>query len=117
MVVAVLVAVAVLLLGDRLVVAQRRLLVGRRHLPLRALAAVAAVVVRVAVVVVAPGQSVEIGDVMRHCESAFAKWQLPNDVVFVDAIPLTSTGNMDKKVVRANLQDAGYLLPDLRDAG
>ena len=71
----------------------------------------------VAVVVVAPGQSVEIGDVMRHCESAFAKWQLPNDVVFVDAIPLTSTGKMDKKVVRANLQDAGYLLPDLRDAG
>ena len=71
----------------------------------------------VAVVVVAPGQSVEIGDVMRHCESAFAKWQLPNDVVFVDAIPLTSTGKMDKKVVRANLQESGYLLPDLRDAG
>ena len=70
----------------------------------------------VAVVVVAPGQSVEIGDVMRHCESAFAKWQLPNDVVFVDAIPLTSTGKMDKKVVRA---PAGRWLPvpDLQDAG
>ena len=46
---------------------------------------------------------------MRHCESALPAWQLPNDVVFVDAIPLTSTGKMEIKAVWANLQDAGYL--------
>ncbi|MCX7063817.1 MAG: hypothetical protein NT024_04460, partial [Proteobacteria bacterium] len=42
------------------------------------------------------------------------KWQLPDDVLFVDAIPLTSTGKMDKKTVRANLDKQGYQLPDLR---
>jgi fatty-acyl-CoA synthase len=32
----------------------------------------------------------------------------------VDSIPLTSTGKMDKKVVRADLDAQGYTLPDLR---
>ena len=47
------------------------------------------------------------------CETAFAKWQLPDDVLYVDSIPLTSTGKMDKKVVRAGLDAKGYQLPDL----
>jgi fatty-acyl-CoA synthase len=51
--------------------------------------------------------------VIEHCESRFAKWQLPDDVLFVDSIPLTATGKMDKKVVRANLESDGYQLPDL----
>jgi len=33
----------------------------------------------------------------------------------VDSIPLTSTGKMDKKVVRARLEQEGYTLPSLRD--
>ena len=32
----------------------------------------------------------------------------------LDSIPLTSTGKMDKKVVRADLDAQGYQLPDLR---
>jgi non-ribosomal peptide synthetase component E (peptide arylation enzyme) len=44
----------------------------------------------------------------------FARWQLPDDIIFVDSIPLTGTGKMDKKAVRANLKAEGYLLPDLR---
>ena len=40
--------------------------------------------------------------------------QLPDEVLFVDDVPLTSTGKMDKKVVRADLAEKGYLLPDLR---
>ena len=43
-----------------------------------------------------------------------AKWQLPDDVLFVETIPLTSTGKMDKKTVRAHLDSRGYELPDLR---
>jgi non-ribosomal peptide synthetase component E (peptide arylation enzyme) len=35
--------------------------------------------------------------------------------LFVDEIPLTSTGKMDKKIVRADLEERGYTLPDLRD--
>ncbi len=68
----------------------------------------------VAVVVPAEGAKVTPEQVIEHCAKAFAKWQLPDDVMFVDAIPLTSTGKMDKKVVRADLADKGYKLPDLR---
>ncbi|MDZ7824936.1 MAG: hypothetical protein U5R48_01535 [Gammaproteobacteria bacterium] len=52
---------------------------------------------------------------IAHCEEKFAKWQLPDDVLFVDEIPLTATGKMDKKVVRAQLEEDGYQLPDLRE--
>ncbi len=31
-----------------------------------------------------------------------------------DNIPLTTTGKIDKKVIRARLDDEGYKLPDLR---
>ncbi|RMF82926.1 MAG: fatty-acid--CoA ligase [Chloroflexi bacterium] len=39
----------------------------------------------------------------------FAKWQLPDDIVFIDEIPKTSVGKFDKKVLRAQFQD--YKLP------
>ncbi|MEM8769663.1 MAG: AMP-binding protein, partial [Pseudomonadota bacterium] len=66
--------------------------------------------------VLAEGASVTPESVLEHCATAFAKWQLPDDVLFVDSIPLTSTGKMDKKVVRADLDAKGYVLPDLREA-
>ncbi len=69
----------------------------------------------VALVILEPGASVTEEAVLEHCSSAFARWQLPDEVLFVDAIPLTSTGKMDKKTVRANLDAQGYQLPDLRD--
>jgi acyl-CoA synthetase (AMP-forming)/AMP-acid ligase II len=68
----------------------------------------------VALVILADGASVSTEEVLVHCESAFAKWQLPDDVLFVESIPLTSTGKIDKKVIRAQLTHDGYLLPDLR---
>ncbi len=39
----------------------------------------------------------------------FSKWQLPDDIVFVDAIPKTSVGKFDKKVIRTQYKD--YKLP------
>ena len=69
----------------------------------------------VALVVLESGAEVSAEAVLAHCADAFAKWQLPDDVLYVDSIPLTSTGKMDKKVVRADLETQGYLLPDLRD--
>ena len=53
-------------------------------------------------------------EVITHCSKAFAKWQLPDDVLYIDEIPLTSTGKMDKKIVRADLDAKGYVLPDLQ---
>lgn len=67
----------------------------------------------VAVVVKKAGAELSKDKVLAHCGEKFAKWQLPDDVLFVDAIPLTATGKMDKKVVRAKLADDGYQLPDL----
>ncbi len=67
----------------------------------------------VALVVLDEGAEVSKEDVLEHCATAFAKWQLPDDVLYVDSVPLTSTGKMDKKVVRADLHARGYQLPDL----
>ena len=69
----------------------------------------------VALVVLESGAEVSADAVLAHCAAVFAKWQLPDDVLYVDSIPLTATGKMDKKVVRADLEVQGYLLPDLRD--
>ena len=68
----------------------------------------------VALVILDAGKEVSEQTILQHCEIAFAKWQLPDEVLFVDAIPLTSTGKMDKKVVRADLESKGYQLPSLR---
>ena len=34
-----------------------------------------------------------------------AKWWLPDDVVFIDAVPKTSVGKFDKKVLRERFKD------------
>jgi fatty-acyl-CoA synthase len=65
----------------------------------------------VALVVRAPGAQVTAEDVLAHCAKVFAKWQLPDDVLFVEALPLTSTGKLDKKTIRADLDARGYALP------
>ena len=68
----------------------------------------------VAIVVLAAEANVEADAIVAHCAKSFAKWQLPDEVLFWDAIPLTRTGKLDKKTVRAKLADQGYKLPDLR---
>ena len=68
----------------------------------------------VALVVLAPEAAVSQETILDHCATAYAKWQLPDEVLYVESIPLTSTGKMDKKVVRADLAEQGYQLPDLR---
>lgn len=68
----------------------------------------------VALVVMSPGQELDQSAVIDHCSSIFAKWQLPDEIIAVESIPLTSTGKIDKKVIRAKLAEDGYKLPDLR---
>lgn len=66
-------------------------------------------------VVVGGGAAVpDAGAILAHCAERFAKWQLPDEVLFRDEIPLTSTGKIDKKTIRAALEKEGYQLPDLR---
>ncbi|MEE8311564.1 MAG: long-chain fatty acid--CoA ligase [Candidatus Binatia bacterium] len=68
----------------------------------------------VALIVPAPGSSIDAEEVLEHCATAFAKWQLPDDVLVEESIPLTSTGKIDKKQIRADLIERAYMLPDLR---
>ncbi len=70
----------------------------------------------VALVVLAAGADVPPKEILDHCATRFAKWQLPDDILFVDSIPLTSTGKLDKKAARADLAAQHYRLPSLRDA-
>jgi len=67
----------------------------------------------VAVVMLAPGTPAQgLQDrVAEHCLKKFAKFQLPDDVLVWEEIPLTSTGKIDKKVIRGRLQEQGYVLP------
>ena len=48
-------------------------------------------------------------ELLRFLEGKIAKWWMPDDVVFVDDIPLGATGKIDKKVIRERLKD--YVLP------
>ncbi|WP_122464913.1 MULTISPECIES: long-chain-fatty-acid--CoA ligase [Brevundimonas] len=55
----------------------------------------------------------ETGDKAEHLDflkGKIAKWWMPDDVVFVDDIPLGATGKIDKKVLRERMKD--YRLPE-----
>ncbi|MCP4755713.1 MAG: long-chain-fatty-acid--CoA ligase [Proteobacteria bacterium] len=44
-------------------------------------------------------------DVIEHLKNSLAKWQLPDDVVFVDELPHTATGKILKTVLRDKYKD------------
>jgi len=44
-------------------------------------------------------------------QGKIAKWWTPDDVLFVEDIPLGATGKIDKKLIRKRLIDEGYALP------
>jgi 3-(methylthio)propionyl---CoA ligase len=56
-----------------------------------------------------PGADVSREALIAYYEGKTAKWQIPDDVVFVDAIPLGATGKMLKTKLRETLKD--YKLP------
>ena len=65
----------------------------------------------IVVVVKKAGAEVSKEDLLKFYEGKTAKWQIPDDVVFVDAIPLGATGKMLKTKLREQLK--GYRLPSL----
>jgi fatty-acyl-CoA synthase len=56
-----------------------------------------------------PGQQADKQEFYDFLSGKIAKWWMPDDVLFVDEIPLGPTGKIDKKRIRAGLQ--GYALP------
>ena len=63
-------------------------------------------------VVKRPGAEVTSDELLQFYEGKIAKWQIPDEAVFVDAIPLGATGKMLKTRLREQLTD--YVLPSLR---
>ena len=53
--------------------------------------------------------SVTKEDVLEHLNKSLAKWQLPDDVIFVDQLPHTATGKILKTKLRSEYKD--YKLP------
>ena len=60
-------------------------------------------------VVKKPGAEVTREDILAFYAGKTAKWQVPDDVVFVESIPLGGTGKMQKTKLREQLRD--YRLP------
>ena len=57
------------------------------------------------------GAQVSREELLALFEGKTAKWQIPDDVVFMDSIPLGATGKMLKTKLREQLKD--YRLPSL----
>lgn len=59
--------------------------------------------------VVSPDGAVTKKELIGHLAGHFAKWQLPDDVVFLEELPKTGVGKFDKKALRSRYAD--YQLP------
>ncbi len=55
------------------------------------------------------GETATKEEFLKFLEGKIAKWWMPDDVVFVDDIPLGATGKIDKKLIRQRMAD--YKLP------
>jgi len=63
------------------------------------------------VVVKKPGQELTREQLLDFYAGKIAKWQIPDDVIFLDSIPLGATGKMQKMKLREQLRN--YRLPGL----
>jgi fatty-acyl-CoA synthase len=57
------------------------------------------------------GETATKEEFLEFLQGKIAKWWMPDDVVFVDEIPLGATGKIDKKLIRQRMKD--YVLPGL----
>jgi fatty-acyl-CoA synthase len=61
------------------------------------------------VVVLKKGERASKAEILGFMQGKIAKWWMPDDVVFVDEIPHTATGKIQKLVLRENFKN--YILP------
>ena len=62
-------------------------------------------------VVVPKGTAPDKADLREFLAGYVARWWLPDDVVFVEELPHTATGKLQKMVLRKTYAD--YVLPDV----
>jgi fatty-acyl-CoA synthase len=58
-----------------------------------------------ACVVPKPGVSLEPREILDYLRDKLARWALPDDVVLIEAVPKTSVGKFDKKVLRERYKE------------
>ena len=51
------------------------------------------------------GAAVDAAAVLDYLRARFAKWQVPDKVLFVAALPLTPVGKVDKRALKARYGD------------
>lgn len=64
----------------------------------------------VACVVVASGEELTKQEILDYLAPTLAKWQIPDDVYFIDEVPKTSVGKFSKKTLRERYADV--MLPE-----
>jgi fatty-acyl-CoA synthase len=69
----------------------------------------------VLVAVAAAEKRPTLDEICRQMTAQFPAWQLPDDIVWLDSLPLTATGKISKLSLRRQLAD--YVHPDLRGDG
>ncbi len=50
-------------------------------------------------------ESINEDEIRKYLTKNFAKWQLPDKIIFVDSIPRTSVGKLNKKVIRMKYKE------------
>ncbi len=66
------------------------------------------------VIVLKKGETATKDDILDFMQGKVAKWWLPDDVVFVDEIPHTATGKIQKMTLRQQFRE--YRLPGVQAA-
>ena len=69
------------------------------------------------VVYLGHSQSEIRAQILTRCGAELARYEIPDEVLFWESIPMTGTGKLDKKAVRSQLQAQQYRLPSLRNTG
>jgi fatty-acyl-CoA synthase len=62
-----------------------------------------------ACVVLKDGETAEKAEILDYLAERLGKWQVPDDIVFIDEVPKTSVGKFSKKTLRDRFAD--YVLP------
>jgi fatty-acyl-CoA synthase len=60
-----------------------------------------------AFVVLRPGAEAEPGEIIEHVRGRLARFKAPDEVEFLEALPKTSTGKIQKFVLRQRVQTGG----------
>ncbi len=65
----------------------------------------------VLVVVARPGAAQDPEGIAGILAARFARWQLPDEILFIDELPHTATGKISKLTLRRRLAEQGFTLP------